>query len=57
MAHTAPQVALQPPVRAASTTKRVQTYLNALEHDEARKTEIEGQIHDFFVSSPWAKQM
>ena len=34
-----------------------QTYLNALEHDEARKKEVEGQIREFFTDSPWEKQM
>ena len=34
-----------------------QTYLNALAHDEARKTEIEAQICELLAASPWAKQM
>jgi transposase len=34
-----------------------QTYLNALEHDEARKKELEAQIVDLLAHSPWAKQM
>lgn len=34
-----------------------QTYLNALDHDEARKTEVEGQIRELLAGSPWAKQM
>ena len=34
-----------------------QTYLNALEHDEARKAEVEGQIRELLAESPWAKQM
>jgi transposase len=34
-----------------------QTYLNALEHDEARKVEVEAQIRDLLAGSPWAKQM
>lgn len=34
-----------------------QTYLNALGQDEARKTEIEGQIRELLACSPWAKQM
>jgi transposase len=35
----------------------LQTYLNALEHDEARKTEIEAQISEMLADSPWAGQM
>jgi transposase len=31
--------------------------LNALAHDETRKTEIEAQIHELLAASPWAKQM
>lgn len=42
--HPAQQVALQ-------------FYLNALEHDEMRKKEIEGQIRDMLAASPWAAQM
>ena len=34
-----------------------QTYLNALEHDEARKLEVEGQIRELLATSPWAMQM
>ena len=34
-----------------------QTYINALEHDEARKQEVEVQIRDLLGQSPWAKQM
>jgi transposase len=34
-----------------------QTYLNALDHDEARKTEVEQQIRELIAESPWAKQM
>ena len=34
-----------------------QTYVNALEHDEARKQEVEVQIRDLLGQSPWAKQM
>jgi transposase len=34
-----------------------QTYLNALEHDEARKAEIEGQVRELLAGSPWAKQL
>ena len=33
-----------------------QTYLNALEHDEARKAQLEAQIREVIASSPWAKQ-
>ncbi len=32
-----------------------QTYLNALEHDEARKADIEGQVRELLAGSPWAK--
>ena len=35
----------------------LQFYLNALEHDETRKKEIEGQIRDMLADSPWAAQM
>ena len=34
-----------------------QAYLNALEHDEARKKEIEVEIRGLLDQSPWAKQM
>ncbi|WFU75236.1 IS110 family transposase [Bradyrhizobium sp. CB2312] len=34
-----------------------QTYLNALEHNEARKAGIEQQIREVITDSPWAKQM
>jgi transposase len=34
-----------------------QTYLNALDHDEARKTEVEQQIRELLAGSSWAKQM
>jgi transposase len=34
-----------------------QTYLNALGNDEARKTEVEGQIRELLASSPWSKQI
>lgn len=34
-----------------------QTYLNALEHNEARKVGIEQQIREVITGSPWAKQM
>ena len=34
-----------------------QTYLNALEHGEARKAEVEGQIRGLLAGSPWAEQM
>jgi len=34
-----------------------QTYLNALEHNEARKAGIEQQIREAITGSPWAKQM
>lgn len=34
-----------------------QTYLNALEHDEARKGELEAQIQDMLADSPWAAQV
>jgi len=34
-----------------------QTYLNALEHDEARKAELETQIQEFVANSPWSNQM
>jgi transposase len=34
-----------------------QTYLNALGHDEARKTELETQIRELLADSPWARQM
>lgn len=34
-----------------------QTYLNALEHDETRKSELELQVRDVLAESPWAKQI
>jgi transposase len=34
-----------------------QTYLNALDHDEARKSQLEEQIRELLGSSPWAMQM
>lgn len=34
-----------------------QAHLNALEHDEARKCEIEMQIRELLAASPWTKQM
>lgn len=43
-AHPAQQVAFQ-------------TYLNTLEQDEVRKTEIETQIQQMLADSPWAAQM
>jgi transposase len=33
------------------------TYLNALGNDEARKTEVEGQIRELLAGSPWSKQI
>lgn len=34
-----------------------QFYLNALEHDEAHKVEVEGQLRERLANSPWAGQM
>ncbi|WIM12916.1 IS110 family transposase [Enhydrobacter sp.] len=34
-----------------------QTYLNALEHDESRKAEVETQIRELLAASPWSGQM
>jgi transposase len=34
-----------------------QAHLNALDHDEARKKELEQQVGELLAESPWAKQM
>lgn len=34
-----------------------QTYLNALEHDEVRRAEVEEQVRELLTGLPWANQM